>query len=52
VSADPAQHGAWLQAYLDQGWDELYLHHVGKEQASFIDTFGSAVLPQLSRPGR
>lgn len=52
VSADPAQHAAWLHAYLDQGWDELYLHHVGKEQTGFIDTFGSAVLPQLTGAGR
>jgi alkanesulfonate monooxygenase SsuD/methylene tetrahydromethanopterin reductase-like flavin-dependent oxidoreductase (luciferase family) len=47
VSSDPARHAAWLQEYLDQGWDELYLHHVGKEQPAFIDTFGEHVLPQL-----
>ena len=23
VSGDPAQHAAWLQGYLEQGWDEL-----------------------------
>ena len=51
VSADPAQHAAWLHEYLEQGWDELYLHHVGQEQAAFIDTFGEHVLPQLERTG-
>ena len=31
-----------------QGWDELYLHFVGKEQSGFIEAFGEHVLPQLS----
>jgi probable non-F420 flavinoid oxidoreductase len=47
VSDDLGQHAAWLQEYVDQGWDELYLHFVGKEQARFIDAFGQRVLPQL-----
>ncbi|WP_392544437.1 TIGR03885 family FMN-dependent LLM class oxidoreductase [Oryzobacter telluris] len=47
VSSDPGQHAAWIQEYVDQGWDEVYLHHVGKEQEAFIDTFGERVLPQL-----
>jgi hypothetical protein len=37
-----------LQSYVDQGWDELYLHFVGQTQAPFIDAFGEHVLPQLS----
>jgi hypothetical protein len=48
VSADLAQHADWLVQYLDQGWDELYLHFVGQKQAGFIDAFGEHVLPQLS----
>jgi probable non-F420 flavinoid oxidoreductase len=48
ISSDLAQHADWLQQYLDQGWDELYLHFVGKDQAGFIDAFGQHVLPQLS----
>jgi alkanesulfonate monooxygenase SsuD/methylene tetrahydromethanopterin reductase-like flavin-dependent oxidoreductase (luciferase family) len=48
VSSDLAQHVAWLAEYIDQGWDELYLHFVGQQQASFIDAFGEHVLPQLS----
>ena len=47
VSSDLGEHAAWLQEYVDQGWDELYLHFVGKEQARFIDAFGESVLPQL-----
>ena len=48
VSSDLGKHAAWLQSYLDQGWDELYLHFVGQKQAPFIDAFGEHVLPQLS----
>jgi probable non-F420 flavinoid oxidoreductase len=47
VSSDLGEHAAWLQEYVDRGWDELYLHFVGKEQARFIDAFGESVLPQL-----
>ena len=48
VSSDLAQHAAWLAEYVDQGWDELYLHFVGQKQSGFIDAFGEHVLPQLS----
>ena len=52
VSADLGRHAQWLQEYLDLGWDELYLHFVGQQQAPFIEAFGAHVLPQLmpSRP--
>ncbi len=48
VSSDLGQHAAWLDEYIEQGWDELYLHFVGQHQAAFIDAFGEHVLPQLS----
>jgi hypothetical protein len=48
VSSDLGQHGEWLHEYIEQSWDELYLHFVGKEQAGFIEAFGEKVLPQLS----
>jgi alkanesulfonate monooxygenase SsuD/methylene tetrahydromethanopterin reductase-like flavin-dependent oxidoreductase (luciferase family) len=47
ISADPAQHAAWLQEYADLGFDEIYVHHVGQRQEDFIDVFGAKVLPQL-----
>ncbi|WP_077487794.1 TIGR03885 family FMN-dependent LLM class oxidoreductase [Sinomonas mesophila] len=47
VSPDPEQHAAWLQEFIDLGFDELYLHHVGKEQSGFIETFGRRVIPAL-----
>jgi len=48
VSADPAQHAAWLHDLAELGFDEIYLHHVGQEQREFIDVFGAKVLPQLT----
>jgi len=47
VSADPARHAGWLQEYVELGFDEIYLHHVGQQQEEFIDVFGAKVLPQL-----
>ncbi|MDP3894350.1 TIGR03885 family FMN-dependent LLM class oxidoreductase [Nocardioides sp.] len=52
ISAEPQQHAAWLQEYADLGFDEIYLHHVGKEQSEFIDVFGAKVLPQLEVTSR
>jgi probable non-F420 flavinoid oxidoreductase len=47
VSADLAQHAAWISEYVDLGFEEIYLHHVGQEQRGFLDAFGAHVLPQL-----
>jgi probable non-F420 flavinoid oxidoreductase len=49
VSSDLGQHTEWLQEYLDLGFDDLFLHHVGQEQAAYLDAFGQHVLPQLGR---
>jgi probable non-F420 flavinoid oxidoreductase len=48
VSADPKQHAAWLSETLDLGVDGLYVHQVPREQMRFIDTFGTAVLPEVA----
>ena len=50
VSPDPEQHAAWLQEFIDLGFDELYVHHVGQEQGRFIETFGRSVIPALLTP--
>lgn len=47
VSADPARHAEELRAFLDLGFDGVYLHHVGQTQDRFIDVFGAKVLPEL-----
>ncbi|WP_087872303.1 TIGR03885 family FMN-dependent LLM class oxidoreductase [Arthrobacter globiformis] len=49
VSASLDRHVEWLGEYLDLGFDELYLHFVGQEQAPFIDAFAQSVLPQLRK---
>ena len=47
VSSDLHQHAAWLHEFLELGFDELYLHHVGQQQDAFIDAFGDKVIPEL-----
>ncbi|NKX50296.1 LLM class F420-dependent oxidoreductase, partial [Arthrobacter deserti] len=47
ISASTGRHAAWLQEYLDLGFEELYLHFVGQHQEPFIKTFADEVLPQL-----
>lgn len=47
VSSDLERHAESLRDYAELGFDELYLHHVGKEQRRFVEAFGSEVLPQL-----
>jgi hypothetical protein len=47
VSADLARHAARLSELAELGFDELYLHHVGREQRAFVEAFGAGVLPQL-----
>jgi len=48
ISHEPGQHAQWLHEFVELGFTELYLHHVGQEQRGFIDVFGERVLPQLA----
>jgi coenzyme F420-dependent glucose-6-phosphate dehydrogenase len=36
-----------IQHYLDLGFDEIYVHNVGRDQSRFIEVFGKEVLPHL-----
>jgi coenzyme F420-dependent glucose-6-phosphate dehydrogenase len=47
VSADLAQHTAWLAEYAELGFSELYLHDVHRDQERFLADFGERVLPEL-----
>jgi len=47
ASSDPMAHAEALRGYLDLGFDDIYVHHVGKEQKEFIDAYGEKVLVQL-----
>ena len=50
VSSDPAQHRGWLEECLSLGFDEIYLHPVGRDVERFIEVFGDAVLPYVAVP--
>lgn len=47
VSSDPARQLARLTELVEVGFDGVWIHHVGTEQARFIDVFGEHVVPQL-----
>jgi G6PDH family F420-dependent oxidoreductase len=49
ISADPDVHRAAIQRFVDLGFDRVYLHNVGRNQAEWIEVFGRDVLPKLTR---
>ncbi len=49
ISADPDEHRAYIQRFVDLGFDRIYLHNVGRNQREWIDVFSRDVLPKLSR---
>ncbi|MDB5512602.1 MAG: putative dehydrogenase protein [Enterovirga sp.] len=52
VSADTGRHAAWLNEFVELGFDEIQLHQVGTNQRGFIEAFGAKVLPQFEPGGR
>ena len=48
-SSDPDEHRAEIQRFVDLGFDRVYLHNVGRNQAEWIEVFGRDVLPKLHR---
>jgi coenzyme F420-dependent glucose-6-phosphate dehydrogenase len=49
ISSDPDEHRAYIQRFVDLGFDRVYLHNVGRNQADWIEVFGREVLPKLHR---
>jgi G6PDH family F420-dependent oxidoreductase len=49
IDSDPDVHRAYIQRYVDLGFDRIYLHNVGRNQREWIDVFGRDVLPKLVR---
>ena len=49
ISSDPDVHRAAIQRFVDLGFDRVYLHNVGRNQAEWIEVFGRDVLPKLVR---
>jgi G6PDH family F420-dependent oxidoreductase len=48
MSADLEVHRKQIQRFLDIGFDQIYLHNVGRNQAEWIEAFGREVLPGLT----
>ena len=38
-----------IQSFLDLGFDRIYLHNAGRNQAQWLEVFGRDVLPKLTR---
>ena len=49
VSCDLDQHVAWLQSYVELGFEELYLHNVCTDQSTCIKAFAEYVIPALTQ---
>jgi alkanesulfonate monooxygenase SsuD/methylene tetrahydromethanopterin reductase-like flavin-dependent oxidoreductase (luciferase family) len=49
ISSDPDEHLQYIQKFVDLGFDRVYLHNVGRNQAEWIEVFGREVLPKLKR---
>ena len=47
ISSDPDKHRQQIQKFIDLGFDQVYLHNVGRNQTEWIDLFGRDVLPKL-----
>lgn len=52
VSSDPQVHLGLLQHYVDMGFDAVYVHNVGRNQADFIRMMGQEIIPRLTWPAR
>jgi coenzyme F420-dependent glucose-6-phosphate dehydrogenase len=48
ISSDLEAHRGEIQKFLDMGFDQIYLHNVGRNQAEWIEAFGREVLPKLT----
>jgi len=50
ISADLEEHTAQIQKFVDMGFDEIYVHNVGRNQEDFIRAYGERVIPKLEWP--
>ena len=47
ISSDTDAHRKEIQKFIDLGFDQVYLHNVGRNQAEWIDVFSKEVVPKL-----
>jgi G6PDH family F420-dependent oxidoreductase len=45
---DPEAHAASLQAYIDAGYDQIYIQQIGPDQERFLTFYRDEVLPHLA----
>ena len=50
ISPDADEHIAYLQHFVDLGFDEIYVHNVGREQGPFLKIYGEKVVPAIKWP--
>ena len=48
ISSSPAAHADWIMDDVSLGFEEIYLHNVGRNQMAFIEAFGASVLPPIA----
>ncbi len=48
MSPDLDEHRAHIQHFIDLGFNEVYVHNVGRNQEEFIRVYGQKVIPALS----
>lgn len=48
ISANLDEHRAYIQQFVDLGFDEIHVHNVGRNQEQFIKAFGAHVIPALA----
>jgi G6PDH family F420-dependent oxidoreductase len=49
---DIDRHIEAIQAYVDAGYDHVYVHQVGPDQEGFLEAYAQDVLPRLADAGR
>ena len=47
ISPDLDEHRAHIQRYIDLGFNEVYIHNVGRNQEAFVEAYGKQVIPHL-----
>jgi G6PDH family F420-dependent oxidoreductase len=45
---DPERHAAAIQAFLDAGFDEVYIQQIGPDQQGFLDFYAKEILPRFT----
>ncbi len=49
--SDPQAHLDAIQAYIDAGFDHVYIHQVGPDQEGFFNFYQKSILPEFSKEG-